>query len=104
MEPPATLDAMRFRHVLRTAERWLERNREAVNAIKRDQRFTVVIGNPPYSKMSANLSEAAVALIEPFRYLSGERIVVKAALAHELNLQDDYVKFFRLAFVQVCKT
>ncbi len=33
MEPPATLDAMRFRHVLRTAERWLERNREAVNAI-----------------------------------------------------------------------
>lgn len=33
MELPTTLDAMRFRHVLRTAERWLERNREAVNAI-----------------------------------------------------------------------
>ncbi len=33
MEPPTTLDALRFRHVLRTAERWLERNREAVNAI-----------------------------------------------------------------------
>jgi DAK2 domain fusion protein YloV len=33
MELPVTLDAMRFRHVLRTAERWLERNREQVNAI-----------------------------------------------------------------------
>jgi len=69
---------------------------QAVNAIKRRQRFTVVIGNPPYSKMSGNLSEAAVSLIEPFRYVDGVRIVEKGALAHELNLQDDYVKFFGL--------
>src|SRR6266545_1540026 len=31
----------------------------AVNAVKRHQRFTVVIGNPPYSKVSGNMSEAA---------------------------------------------
>lgn len=66
----------------------------AVNEVKRKQRFTVVIGNPPYSKMSANLSEPAVALVEPFRAIAGKKIVVKAALAHELNLQDDYVKFY----------
>ncbi len=69
---------------------------EAVNAVKRDRRFTVVIGNPPYSKMSANLSPAAIALVEPFRYVDGQRIVEKGALALELNLQDDYVKFWGL--------
>ena len=67
-----------------------------VNAIKRRQRFTVVIGNPPYSIMSANLSNDAIALIEPFRFVNGERIREKGALAHELNLQDDYIKFFGL--------
>lgn len=67
---------------------------DEVNAIKRDHRFTVVIGNPPYSKMSANLADAAVALVEPFRSARGERIVEKGALALELNLQDDYVKFW----------
>lgn len=66
----------------------------AVNTIKRSQRFTVVIGNPPYSKMSANLAPAAVALVEPFRSVKGERIVERGALALELNLQDDYVKFW----------
>jgi SOS-response transcriptional repressor LexA len=74
---------------------------EAVNGIKRDQRFTVVIGNPPYSKMSGNLGPDAVALVEPFRFVSGERIVEKGALALELNLQDDYVKFWGLLCSQV---
>jgi len=69
---------------------------KAVNAIKRNLRFTVVIGNPPYSVMSANLSDAAVSLIKPFRYVAGKRIIEKGALAHELNLQDDYIKFFGL--------
>ena len=71
----------------------------AVNAIKREQRFTVAIGNPPYSKMSGNLGPAAVALIEQFRSVDGERIIEKGALAFELNLQDDYVKFWGL----ICK-
>jgi len=69
---------------------------KAVNRIKRNQRFTVVLGNPPYSKLSGNLGAAAVSLIEPFRFADGERIVEKGALALELNLQDDYVKFWGL--------
>lgn len=68
----------------------------AVNEIKRRKRFTVVIGNPPYSKMSGNLEEHAVSLIEQFRFVAGERIVERGALALELNLQDDYVKFWGL--------
>ena len=77
---------------------------QAVNEIKTNQRFTVVIGNPPYSKMSGNLSEHAVQLVEPFRSIAGERIVTKAALAHELNLQDDYVKFYGLLFAKLRAT
>jgi len=63
---------------------------EAVNAIKRDQRFTVVIGNPPYAKLSSNREEAAEALVAPF----------KVAVRDERNIQplsDDYVKFFGLS-------
>ena len=60
------------------------------------QRFTVVIGNPPYSGLSGNLGPNAVALIEPFRFVDGERITERGALALELNLQDNYVKFWGL--------
>ncbi len=39
---------------------------EAVNTIKRDQRFTVVIGNPPYSK-SASIHPWSMELVDTFR-------------------------------------
>lgn len=59
-------------------------------------KFTAVIGNPPYSKLSGNLSPDAVNLVAPFRLLDGVRIKEKGALAFELALQDDYVKFYGL--------
>ena len=68
-----------------------------VNEVKWYKRFTVVVGNPPYSYMSANLTPAAATLIEPFRYVDGERIREKSALSLERSLQDDFVKFFGLA-------
>ena len=77
---------------------------EAVNAIKRDQRFTVVIGNPPYSIQSGNLSEEARALVEEYKWVDGERIRERNALQFEKNIQDDYIKFVRLAERSVEKT
>lgn len=74
---------------------------EAANKVKKNAPITVVVGNPPYSKMSANLGEDAVNLIEPFRYLNGQKIVEKGALAFELSLQDDYVKFFGFVLKKV---
>jgi predicted helicase len=59
---------------------------EAVNAIKRDQRFTVVIGNPPYSRATSNTGAFIEKLME--RY--------KTAVRSERNIQplsDDYIKF-----------
>ncbi len=73
----------------------------AVNEIKRHKRFTVVIGNPPYTVMSANLSEYARALIASYRFVDGERLKEKSMLRLEMHLQDDYIKFFRIGQVAI---
>ena len=69
---------------------------QAVSEIKRSKRFTVVIGNPPYSKISSNLTLDMRAIVERYRFVGGERIRERGALQFEINLQDDYVKFMRL--------
>ena len=66
----------------------------AANRIKRDAPFTVVLGNPPYSHASANLSEGARRIVEPYRFVDGERIHERGAIMFERTIQDDYVKFF----------
>ena len=69
----------------------------AVNEIKRHKRFTVVLGNPPYTVMSGNLSEGARSTIDNYRFVNGERMKEKSMLRLEMHLQDDYIKFFRLS-------
>ena len=70
---------------------------QAVNEIKRKQKFTVVIGNPPYSLMSANLEPQHRNLVDPYRFVDGAKIKERGALQLEKNLQEDYVKFIRFA-------
>ena len=61
---------------------------EAVNEIKRKQRFTVVIGNPPYSNYGQpNRMPFILDLLGDYKRGLGEK---------KLNLDDDYLKFFRL--------
>jgi len=77
----------------------LAQEASAVGAVKQNSRFTVVIGNPPYSGISANRSRDEKGkltfigdLIEQYRQIDG-------APLRERNpkmLQDDYVKFIRL--------
>jgi type I restriction-modification system DNA methylase subunit len=62
--------------------------------IKQEKPISVIIGNPPYSGLSANLSENVKRIVDPYRYIDGEKIVEKSALQFEKNIQDDYVKFF----------
>lgn len=66
----------------------------AVNEIKKEKRFTVVLGNPPYSLYSANMTIESKQLIDEYRVIEGEKVVERGALQLEKNLQDDYVKFF----------
>ena len=64
----------------------------AVNEIKRHKRFTVVIGNPPYSGVSSNMSEYAQHIVDAYKFVDGAALNEK-----KLWLQDDYVKFIRKA-------
>lgn len=66
---------------------------QAVNAIKRHQRFTVVIGNPPYDYESQNNSDYIRNLVG--KYYEVDRIPLGER--NPKGLQDDYVKFVRFA-------
>jgi predicted helicase len=74
---------------------------QAVNEIKRHQKFTVVIGNPPYSGRSWNLTPELRRLVESYRFVEGQRIKEKGALQLEKSIQEDYVKFFRCGELHV---
>lgn len=68
----------------------------AVNDIKRHKRFTVLVGNPPYSAISSNLTPELRRIVDPYRYVAGQKVVERSMLQFEKNIQDDYVKFFAL--------
>jgi len=61
----------------------------AVNEIKRQSRFTVVVGNPPYSNFGQlNTNDYILDLLEDYKRDLNER---------KLNLNDDFIKFIRLS-------
>jgi predicted helicase len=98
LEPPS--DEMKQREF----EEWapaLAHEAHAVNAVKRNHRFTVVTGNPPYSLLSQNLTESARAIVDAYRKVNGVPIKERGALQFEKILQDDYVKFFRWSQDQI---
>ena len=66
---------------------------EAVNEVKWYKRFTLIVGNPPYSLVSANMKPEHRALVERFKYIGEDRIRERGALQLEKILNDDYVKF-----------
>ena len=66
---------------------------QAVNQVKGQQRFTVVIGNPPYSGHSANKGQWIADLIDDYKKDFPE--LKKPGQAKWLS--DDYVKFTRFA-------
>ena len=75
---------------------------KAVNEIKRKQRFTVVIGNPPYSGLSSNMGPWIDGLLKgrlpdgtatsSYYHVDGKPLGER-----KVWLQDDYVKFIRLS-------
>ena len=70
----------------------LARQGIAVNNVKSTKKFTVVIGNPPYSVISSNMSTYAKSTVEKYRFVAGTRINER-----KISIQDDYVKFFAFA-------
>ena len=77
---------------------------KAVNAVKQGQRFTVVVGNPPYSGHSSNTGEWIADLLRGRTTQSHGYFEVDGAPLGERNpkwLNDDYVKFIRLGQVTI---
>lgn len=56
--------------------------------VKRQTPIMCVLGNPPYSGASQNMGDWARGLVQPYKEGLGER---------KINLDDDYIKFIRLA-------
>lgn len=64
---------------------------QAANEAKEKTPYTVILGNPPYSRVSRNKGAFARSLVQPF----------KDAVSEEKNqqpLEDDYLKFLALSF------
>ena len=66
--------------------------------VKKEIPVMAIIGNPPYSGVSSNLTQEMRDLVEKYKFLDGDRIKEKGALQLEKNLNDDYIKF--IAFSQ----
>ncbi len=74
----------------------------AVNEIKREKRFTVVIGNPPYSGESANKIPAIEQDVRAtYQCINGVPLREKGK---KNWLLDDYVKFLRLSHRTIAAT
>ena len=67
---------------------WLSREASEANVIKRDYPVMVMIGNPPYSVSSNNKGEWISGLLDDYKKNLNEK---------KLNIEDDYIKFIRLA-------
>jgi type I restriction-modification system DNA methylase subunit len=74
---------------------WLSNEVKEANKIKRDMPIMCVIGNPPYSGHSLNVGDWIRALIEDYKKEPGGKQRLDERNPKWLN--DDYVKFIRMA-------
>ena len=74
---------------------------QAVNEVKQTQRFTVVLGNPPYSTISQNMASPLAQSVREYLLVDGEEIQERSNRNH---LQDDYIKFIRFAQEETGRT
>ena len=81
---------------------WLSDEATEANYIKRDCPVMVMIGNPPYSGESDNKGDWITHLIEDYKKEPGGQVKLQERNPKWIN--DDYVKFLRLAQMYVDRT
>jgi hypothetical protein len=69
-----------------------QQEREAADKVKREAPIIVILGNPPYNAYAGVSPEEEQGLVEPYK-----EGLVKAWGIKKFNLDDLYVRFFRLA-------
>lgn len=80
---------------------WLAQEASEANFVKRDTPVMVMIGNPPYSGISLNNGEWIVDKVNDYRCEPNSKEPLREK---KVWLNDDYVKFIRLAQYYVDKT
>lgn len=80
---------------------WLSDEATEANYIKRDCPVMVMIGNPPYSGVSSNNGDWITNLIDEYKKEPGGKEKLQE---RKIWLNDDYVKFLRLAQMYVDRT
>lgn len=77
---------------------------QASNDAKAKAHFTVVIGNPPYSRESKNLTDSQRELVQYLKSINGVSVVKRGHLELERAIQNDYVKFIVLSQRYICRS
>ena len=80
---------------------WLSDEAMAANFVKRDCPVLVMLGNPPYSGISSNNGKWITNLIKDYKKEPGGKVRLQE---RKVWLNDDYVKFIRLAQMYVDRT
>ena len=78
---------------------WVAEEANAAAGIKRDRPILVVLGNPPYSGISANRGEWITGLLADYRSVDGEPLGEK-----KVWLKNDYIKFLRFGQWRIERT
>jgi hypothetical protein len=82
-------------HVMQFAE--LEEERDAAEHVKRDRKILVVLGNPPYNAFAGVSPQEEQGLVEPYKKDLNKPTSAGGWGIKKFNLDDLYVRFFRLA-------
>lgn len=85
LEPPSSSANQKLASLFVT----LAKEAEEVGAVKRTKKFTVVVGNPPYSVSSWNTSDWITSLVEDYKR------TVRSEESQIQSLSNDYIKFLR---------
>jgi predicted helicase len=78
---------------------WISEEANAAAQIKKEKPIMVVLGNPPYSGVSANRGEWISQLIDVYRVVDGKPLEER-----KVWLQNDYVKFIRFGQWRIERT
>ena len=77
----------------------LQKERDAAEQIKRESPILVILGNPPYNAFAGTSPKEEENLVEPYKEGLSEKWKIQ-----KYNLDDLYVRFFRMAQNRIAKT
>ncbi len=75
----------------------LKEERDAAQRVKREKRILVILGNPPYNAFAGVSPDEELGLVEPYKKDLNKPVAAGGWGIKKFNLDELYVRFFRLA-------